>query len=118
MNTPTHALLNWAIAKSLPVSSFPASAVLLGSIAPDIPLYCLTIGTGIYLRFAQGMEPDRIGRLMFGTLFFKDPVWISLHNVLHSPLVLIASLAAIYFFTGGEHFLQSWWTWFFASCLL
>ena len=118
MNTPTHALINWTVARSLGTESFPASAVLLGSVAPDIPLYFLSIGGGLWFRFVEGWEPGEVARHMFGTLFYKDPCWISLHNLLHSPLVLIVALVALYFGLGYAAFIKSWWGWFLGSCFL
>ncbi|MEM7811948.1 MAG: metal-dependent hydrolase [Planctomycetota bacterium] len=118
MNTPTHALINWTAAKAVPVESFPTSAVLLGSVAPDIPLYFLSIGGGLYYRFVKGEPVDRVGEILFQDLFYNDPWWVSLHNVLHSPTVLIALLAGLYFSLGREAFAGSWWVWFCGSCLL
>ncbi|MEM7477351.1 MAG: metal-dependent hydrolase [Planctomycetota bacterium] len=117
MNTPTHVLINWTIAKASG-GKFPASAVLLGALAPDIPLYFLSIGGGLWFRFVEGWEPGEIARHMFGTLFYEDPYWISLHNCLHSPLVLLGAIAVLHFAFGKTLFLKSWWTWFFGSCLL
>lgn len=118
MNTPTHCLINWTVAKSLRVKSFPKSAVLLGSIAPDIPLYFLSFSGMFWFRFVQGWEWPQIGKHMYGTLFYQDPIWISLHNLLHSPLVLLVGLACFYFFLSKQQFRASWFVWFLASCLL
>ena len=81
-------LINWTVAKALPVKSFPSSAVLLGSIAPDIPLYFLSIGGAAWFSWVEKMKPREVAKHMFSDLFYNDPVWISLHNVLHSPTVL------------------------------
>jgi len=117
MNTPTHALINWTIAKSITKVKVPKSAVLLGSIAPDIPLYFLSIGGALWFRYVQGWEAREIGRHMFGYLFYNDPVWISLHNCLHSPLFVLVVLS-ILFWRNQENFLGRWWPVFFASCLI
>lgn len=111
-------LLNWTVAKSLPVSSFPTSAVLLGSIAPDVSLYFLSIGGAAWFSWIEKMKPREVGRHMFGDLFYNDPIWISLHNVLHSPTVLLAALIIIFAICGREQVVNSWWAWFFGSCLL
>ena len=118
VNTPTHALINWSVAKALPVESFPTSAVLLGSIAPDIPLCFLSLGGTLWFRWVAGWEWPRIGRHMYGTLFYQDPGWISLHNTLHSPLVLVVAIGVLYLTRGSHNLLDSWWLWFYASCLL
>lgn len=106
------------MAKAIGGGSFPASAVLLGSIAPDIPLYLLSAGSAAWFRFWEGRPWSEVGRHMYGYLFYNDPVWITLHNFLHSPLVLVVALAVTFFAIGGAEFFHSWWTWFFASCLL
>ena len=111
-------LINWTWAKSLPVKAFPKSAVLLGSIAPDIPLYFLSIGGALWFSWFEEMKPGEVAQHMFKNLFYNDPVWMSLHNVLHSPTVLVAALSVICFLRGGTGMLESWWTWFFGSCLL
>lgn len=118
MNTPTHALINFTVAKSLGVESFPATAVLIGSLAPDIPLYGLSIGGAAWFRWVEGREWPDIGRHMYGNLFYNDPIWIALHNLLHSPVVLITVLLTLFMMLSQADFLASWWTWFFGSCLL
>ncbi|MEM6473227.1 MAG: hypothetical protein AAF802_26940 [Planctomycetota bacterium] len=55
---------------------------------------------------------------MFGNLFYNDPIWISLHNCLHSPTMLLMCLLLVYWRKGSAGFSNSWWTWFFASCML
>lgn len=117
MNTPTHALINWTLSKSIKDVSFPKSAVLLGSIAPDIPLYFLSIGGALWFRFVEGWEPREIGQHIFGYLFYNDPTWIALHNCLHSPLSLLVVLATL-FYRNRDAFLLRWWPIFFLSCLL
>ncbi|MGK7900260.1 MAG: hypothetical protein AB4352_02390 [Hormoscilla sp.] len=42
MNTPSHFLVNAALEKILPRLAIAKSAFLLGSIAPDLPLYILS----------------------------------------------------------------------------
>ncbi len=52
--------------------SFPASAVLIGSVAPDIPLYFLSIGGGLWFRIVQGWDPAEIhGGSAFTTCFIR-----------------------------------------------
>ena len=111
-------LINWTLAKALPVNAFPKSAVLLGSIAPDIPLYFLSIGGAMWFSWVEKMKPAQVGQHMFKNLFYNDPIWMSLHNVLHSPTVLIAALILLLFVCGRKRVIESWWTWFFSSCLL
>ena len=117
MNTPTHALINWTAAQATK-RKFPASAVLLGSIAPDLPLYGLTFGGILWFRWVKQWEWDAVGRHLFSHLFYHDPGWISLHNLLHSPVVLFTALFILRARMGTHRFLDSWSMWFFASCLL
>ena len=121
MNTPTHLVVNWSLARASG-QEYPLSAVLIGSVAPDIPLYCLSLGGAAYYGWWKGMPAGEAARLMFDRLFFHNPWWISLHNVLHSPLMIVALLGAIYAFAGKEQFLgvgtwPGWLSWFLVSCL-
>ena len=116
VNTPSHFLIGAAIAK---FSRHPVvtSAFLLGSIAPDIPLYLLSIG-GFFHYTSRGMSAADTFRYMFDTLFFTDPVWIALHNLLHSPLVLVVAIALLW---SSRNRIGSWARWsfyFFLACLL
>ena len=116
MNTPTHLVINWSLARGSGVD-YPLSAVLLGSVAPDLPLYGLSIGGGLYYRFVRGMSVSETAHKLWDELYFHDPWWISLHNVLHSPLVLVTVLAGLWLWLGSSGFLGSWFSWFFLSCL-
>lgn len=118
MNTPTHMLINWTVAKTLPVKSFPKSAVLFGSVAPDVPLYFLSLGGAVWFTQVKNMRPGDAARHMFGNLFYNHPSWISLHNVLHSPTVLVAAILLLFAIYRSVNIMRSWWTWFFGSCLL
>ena len=116
MNTPSHFLIGAAIAK---FSRHPVvtSAFLLGSIAPDIPLYLLSIG-GYFHYTGNGMSTAETFRYMFDDLFFTDPVWISLHNGLHSPLVLGVAIALLWTSRDRLGSFARWCFYFFLACLL
>ena len=116
MNTPTHLVVNWSLARASG-QDYPLSAVLLGSVAPDIPLYLLSIGGGAYYTWVKGMPASDAANKIWGELYFNDPWWISLHNLLHSPLMLAALLGTLWLALGRADFLGSWWTWFLLSCL-
>lgn len=116
MNTPTHLVINWSLARSSG-QAYPLSAVLLGSVAPDVPLYLLSLGGGLYYSWWKGMPAAEAAEKIWGDLYFNDPWWISLHNVLHSPLVLVAVLSGLWLCFGRADFLSHWATWFFLSCL-
>jgi len=117
MNTPTHALINWTVAKWWGKDSFPRRAVLLGSVAPDVPLYFLSIGGIIWFRFVEQREMEDVGRHMYANLFYNDTYWMTLHNVLHSPTVLISVLFVLWLRL-RQTFWKSPWAWFYSSCLL
>jgi len=57
-------------------------------------------------------------RHMYNDLFYNNPDWISLHNVLHSPLVCILALICLRLALSATRFRTSWYVWFFSSCLL
>lgn len=118
MNTPTHVLINWTVAKWIARDSFPRVAVILGSIAPDISLYVLSLGGAAWFHWAEGQPWPEVARHMYGHLFYHDPWWITLHNFLHSPLMLLACLQLVLLRVGRRAFWGSWWAWFFLSCLL
>ncbi|MGK7913851.1 MAG: metal-dependent hydrolase [Synechococcus sp.] len=116
MNTPSHFLIGAATAK---FSRHPivTSAFLLGSIAPDLPLYVLSIGGYLYYT-GRGMTAAETLGYMFDDLFFSDPVWIALHNVLHSPLVLTVAIALLWTSRDRIGSLARWSFYFFLACLL
>ncbi|MEM9568326.1 MAG: metal-dependent hydrolase [Cyanobacteria bacterium P01_E01_bin.34] len=116
MNTPTHFLIGAATVK---FSRYPlvTSAFLLGSIAPDIPLYLLSV-SGYFHYTNRGMSAAEAFRHMFNDLFFNDPVWIALHNALHSPLVLAVTLALLWSSRDRIGSLARWSFYFFLACLL
>ncbi len=88
MQTQSHFLLTWFLEDRLRDRlSIHMPALLVGSVAPDIPLFVLTAWFFAVPRRRQGAEE------LFGSLydeyFFNDPVWIISHNLLHAPLVLL-----------------------------
>ncbi len=118
MNTPTHFLMTAAARKALPRLRMVRSAVLLGSVAPDIPLYLLSIGGLLYFHQVVGWSLDDSARHIFETLYFQDPVWISLHNCLHSPLSLLMLLAMSRLLRLRSVKWADWLRWFVLACLL
>jgi hypothetical protein len=91
---------------------------LLGGIAPDLPLYLLSIGGFVYYRYFLGWEAGRVFAYLFDTLFFTDPFWIATHNLLHAPLVLLAMLAATWTARTVPGRWRHWVFWFAAGCLI
>ena len=131
MNTPTHFLTVAALDRWLQHRSSNKSvntlqnhspifhkALLIGSIAPDIPLYGLCLGAGLYYHYIQGWEFDRIFNYVFNDLFFNNPLWITLHNFPHSPLVLITAIVCLWRFRNKMETWQRWGFWLAWGCLL
>ncbi len=118
MNTPSHLLMTAAMRKAAPGWRPPASAVLIGAVAPDLGLTVVSLGAFLYFRFAMGMDVPDVFEHMYGTLYFNDPGWMAAHNLLHAPFMIIFGLVACRLWYGGEGFKSGWWTWFFLACAL
>lgn len=115
MNTPTHFLMTAALGKAFPRLGMVRSAALLGSVAPDVPLYMLSIGGLAYFHKLQGWTLEESARHIFDTLYFEDPIWIALHNCLHSPLSLSVLLLLTRLVKSVR--LANWFRWFLVACL-
>ena len=90
MQTPSHFLLTAVLAQKAPTTRYAPhlSALLIGSVLPDIPLLLLTLGYEIYYRwFAILPTSGSIMEYLHFDLFFTDPVWIISHNFFHSLVV-------------------------------
>jgi len=94
------------------------SAVLIGSIAPDIPFYLLTLGSFLYFQHVMEWPLNESARYIFGTLYFEDPVWIGSHNLLHSPVSLLFGLAVARSLKSRWSPFSRWMHWFLMACLL
>jgi LexA-binding, inner membrane-associated putative hydrolase len=118
MNTPSHFIMTAAIDKALPRVSIVKRAFLLGSVAPDLPLWLLSIGGLVYYHVLQGWTVADTARLMFDDLYFHNPFWLACHNLLHSPLLLLLGGSILW---QSRHKMGSsgrWWFWFLAACLI
>ena len=113
MTTPSHFIITAALARRLrqrlPV---PVMAVLIGSVAPDIPLFLLSTGTALYYRLTAERSITNLHSFMFDELFFNNPFWIASHNFLHAPLLLALGLL-LSRLLGGKS--GAWWSWFFVA---
>ena len=128
MNTPSHFFINYAFARiaKLPQRyNVKMSAVVWGSLAPDIALYLLTLCAVIYYPLAHRWTIGQAMEYSFDTLFFENIVWISAHNLLQAPIVLLTGIALsiILLRTASMHNFRSTPTWrwtlvFFLSCFL
>ena len=116
MNTPSHFLINAAVVKFArrPIA---VGAFLIGSIAPDLPLYLLSIG-GYFHYTNRGMTDAEAFQHMFDRLFFHDPLWIALHNSLHSPLLLGIAITLLWNYRDRVGSPARWGFYFFLACLL
>lgn len=118
MNTPSHFLMTAALEKALPRIPIVKHAFLLGSFMPDVPLWLLSIGGYLYYHRMLGWNMAETSRFMFDYLFFNDPVWMMLHNTLHSPVVLLLGLALVWQRRRNIGSAPRWWFWFLTACLL
>ena len=72
----------------------PRWALGLGSVAPDLPLYVLSFGGIWYFGTYKQMPRQEVGEHIFHNLFYNDPIWLTLHNFLHSPTMLFMLVGA------------------------
>ncbi|MEM7452834.1 MAG: hypothetical protein AAF456_00635 [Planctomycetota bacterium] len=118
MNTPSHWLITVAGAKLLRRVP-PRLACGLGSIAPDLALYVLTFGGALYFTQIQGWTTGDTFRHIFDNLYFSDPVWITLHNLLHAPIpIAIFFLISWTWWRAGNSSIARWLMYFLAACAL
>lgn len=92
MWTHSHLLLTafaaYRLRRRWPIKVGPA---LAGAVAPDVPLALLTLGYAGWRRLTGAALPgEGLYAPGFDDLFFRDPLWVTLHNGLHAPLVLLA----------------------------
>jgi hypothetical protein len=113
VNTPSHFLIHAAIAKRANNPRLVRSSFLWGAVAPDIPLYLLSILGGLYFR-ATGMTTSEAANHIFNTLYFSDPSWIWAHHLFHAPLLLAAYALILYPLRKNR--IAYWLLWFVAGC--
>ena len=128
MNTPSHWLINVSLSRILlkrkpKLAPLPKWAVGLGAVAPDIALAVLGVGGMIYYRQILGWPSSKAGRHMFKDLFYNDPFWITCHNFLHSPTMLLM-LLGLAFWMGKQWSaskrvasISRFLKWFLLSCM-
>ncbi|MEB3360254.1 MAG: metal-dependent hydrolase [Synechococcales bacterium] len=118
MNTHSHFLMTAVLDRACCRVPIVKSAFLMGSVAPDLPLWLLSIGGLLYYRYFLGWETAAAFQRMFDELFFQNPLWIVPHNVLHAPLVLLAGLGIVWRTRRNIGSRSRWCFWFFVACLL
>ena len=106
-----------ALDKSLPKVPIVKKAFLLGSIAPDLPLWILSISSIGYYHFIQGWSLGDTFHLIFGKLYFHNPFWIASHNLLHSPILLLLGLSVVWRSRRNIGSRSRWFFWFLLACL-
>ena len=99
MQTPSHFLLTALVANRTTARITPpihVTALLIGSILPDIPFTLLTIAGEIWFRWFAPLPVTGVSIMEYlhFDLFFRDPLWIIGHNIFHS-LIIDSLLAAM-----------------------
>ena len=117
MNTPSHFLMTAGLDKAFRRVPIVKSAFLLGSVAPDIALWILSIGGIIYYHLILGWSMGETFRLMFDELYFHHPLWLGLCNLLHSPILLLSGLAIVFPRRNNIGSWERWFFWFLLACL-
>lgn len=118
MTTPSHLIVTAALHKGLKRRMpMVLSAVLLGSVAPDIPLFLLSTGTALYY-LSKGQDITDMHSFMFNDFFFNNPWWIIPHNLLHAPLLLLLGLALTWRYRRRLNSAARWVFWFLSATLL
>jgi hypothetical protein len=91
VQTYSHALITGALSVPLKRRGYTVhtTAFLLGAVLPDIPFFVLTVLGGIYYTWLAPVPTGESPLIyMHMTLYFNDPLWLAVHNVLHAPVVL------------------------------
>ncbi len=104
--------------KILPRVPIHRQAFLLGSVAPDIPLWILSLGGIVYYHFILGWSMVETSRWMFGNLYFHHPFWLAFHNLFHAPILLLTGIAVVWKKRRNIGSVDRWLFWFLLACLL
>lgn len=107
MQTPSHFLLTaFLINRGRKRSVIPVhmSAILVGSVLPDIPFTLLTLLGEIWFRWFAPLPVTDVSIMEYlhFDLFFTDSLWIISHNTFHS-LIIDGSLAALGYWIWRVH---------------
>ena len=118
MTTPSHLIITAALAKRQRKVELPLWAILIGSVAPDIPLYLLMSGTTAYTWLIGEQSLSEAHEWMAETLFYTSPYWVIPHNFLHAPLILAVGLALLWRYRHTQGTVQRWLFWFLIAAAL
>lgn len=115
MNTPSHWLIQAGLAKRF--KRIRRTAFLWGSVAPDLPLYVLSLFGALYY-LGRGMPLREALDYVWGTLFFESPFWVASHNLLHSPTMLLLLAGGWWLLRRSTSRDHPWFIWFILGCAL
>lgn len=113
MQTYSHGLITAVLRRKIPQSD--ATALLAGSVAPDLPLGLLSVGYVLDRRFVRPHLPDKTRcSPTYNDLYFNNPWWIAAHNILHAPLplLMLGLIGYVWRRTGWGN----WLFWFVVGC--
>lgn len=118
MNTPSHLIINAAVVKRIGGEriKIAQSAILWGSVMPDIPLGMLSLLTTFYYRVILGDPSPDLMEAVLHPLYFNSPFWISATSLLHSPFALGVYLTFLWRWRNQSGTARSWLFWFFIGC--
>lgn len=118
MQTYTHFLLTKALDASLKANGTTpeSNALLLGAIAPDLPLYGITALYPLWKKRTTQQEYGQSLRHLFEHMYFNDRRVASAHSFFHSPFPLTMMLIAGY--VGRRSRIGRWLLWFATGCAL
>ena len=106
-----------ALERGLPRVPIVKAAFLLGSVAPDLPLWLLSLGGAAYYHLILGWSPAKTADFMFSYLYFHHPFWLVSHNFLHAPLILLLGIALVWQKRRNIGSPARWLYWFLLACL-
>ncbi len=99
MNTPSHLIMNLLLMEGV-AEKPPVSAIALGSVLPDFPIWLFYLYARLVRRLPQ--------RVLWGQAY-ADSVWHGIADATHSfPLILLGMTITMWL---G----MPWWSWLFAS---
>lgn len=118
MQTYSHALITFSLHRAMRRRGIQADlqAFVAGAVAPDLPLFVLTLGYVFYYAWLRpSPREDRFSR--YDALYFHNPIWIVGHNLFHAPinlclLMIVGSRAA-----GRKQPWGARMVWFVLGCL-
>ncbi len=119
MRTYSHFLVTALIGERLKSRTrLRLGAFLAGSVAPDVPLFLLTIGYYFYRRLTDAAGSQGLYGPTYDNLFYNNPIWITSHNLLHAPLIIVPlALVGLYWWR-RKHSWAAVLFWFSTACAL